>query len=127
MVNLKSLKDGLVPFTLVLSAELVNAVGTTEGIAARLNIDKCRIDGYNKDKDGEKRVSNIDLEFDLGESGSLDGLRNADGVRIKFTLYGTDADVATLDNTQFINGKLKLRVRDGLTVDIFDFLNGEEE
>lgn len=116
-----------IPFTLVLSAELVNAEGTTEGIAARLNIDKCRIDGYNKDKDGEKQVSNIDLEFDLGESGSLEGLRNADGVRIKFTLYGTDADVAALANTQGVDGKLKLRVRNGLTIDIFDFLKGVEE
>lgn len=116
-----------IPFTLVLSAELINAEGTTEGITARLNIDKCRIDGYNKDKDGEKRISKVDLEFDLGDIGSLEGLRNADGLRFKFTLYGTDADVAALAKTQFIDGKLKLRVRDGLTIDIFDFLNGEEK
>ena len=119
--------NSTIPFNLVISAELVNAEGTTEGVSARLNINDCVIKGYNKDKDGEYSTSKIDLDFDLGESGSLKGLENADGVRLKISLYGTDADVATLAGTQFINGKLKLRVRDGLTVDVFDFLKGEEE
>lgn len=116
-----------IPFNIVLSAELVNAEGTTEGIAARLNINNCVIKGYNKESDGEKKVSTIDLDFDLGESGSLEGLKNADGVRFKLSIYDADSDIATLASTQFINGKLKLRVREGLTVDVFDFLKGEEE
>lgn len=116
-----------IPFTLVLSAELVNAEGTSEGISARLNIDQCCIEGYNKEVDGEKRVSKVNLEFDLGESGSLEGLRSADGVRFKFTLYSANGDVASLANTQFIDGKLKLRVRDGLTLDISELLKGKEE
>ena len=81
----------------------------------------------NKATDGEYRTSKIDLDFDLGESGSLAGLKSADGVKLKFSIYNTDAEVATLTKDQFINGKLKLRVREGLTVDIFDFLNAEEE
>ncbi|MBO5962250.1 MAG: hypothetical protein J6Q01_03790 [Alistipes sp.] len=116
-----------IPFNIVISAELINAEGTTEGIAARLNINDCVIKGYNKATDGEYRTSKIDLDFDLGESGSLAGLKSADGVKLKFSIYNTDAEVATLTKDQFINGKLKLRVREGLTVDIFDFLNAEGE
>ncbi len=119
--------DTTIPFNVVLSAELVNAEGTTEGIAARLNINDCVIKGYNKETDGEKKSSKIDLDFDLGESGSLEGLKSADGIRLKLAIYDADAEITELAKDQYISGKLKLRVRNGLTVDIFDFLNAEEE
>ena len=119
--------DTTIPFNIVLSAELINAEGTTEGIAARLNINDCVINGYNKATDGEKKHSKIDLDFDLGESGSLEGLKNADGVKLKFAIYNTDAEVSALAASQFLEGKLKLRVRNGLTIDIFDFLTEEGE
>ena len=106
---------------------MINANGTTDGIAARLNINDCVIKGYNKEVDGEKKSSKIDLDFDLGESGSLEGLKNADGVKLKFSIYNTDADVAKLAKDQFISGKLKLRVRDGLTIDISELVKVEEE
>ena len=113
-----------IPFNIVLSAELVNANGTTENIEARLNINNSMIKGYtNAAECGEKSVSKIDIDFDLGNSHSLEGLRNADGVRFKFALYNA-ANNAALKRDQFIDGKLKLRLRDGITVDVFDFLNG---
>ena len=62
------------------------------------------------------------MDFNLGESHSLEGLRNADGIRFKFTLYNT-GDSAALKSSQYIDGKLKLRLRNGLTIDVFDFLN----
>jgi hypothetical protein len=116
-----------IPFNIVLSAELINAEGTTEGVAARLNINNCVIEGYDKERDGEYRTSKIDLDFDLGESGSLEGLKNADGLKLKFAIYSTDAEVAAIAASQFLEGKLKLRVRNGLTIDIFDLLNAEGE
>ncbi len=117
-----------IPLNIVVSAWLVNANGTTDDITARLNINECLIKGYNKEVDGEKKVSNLEIGFDLGDEG-FEGLRAADGVRLKFSIYDTGADSAALSKDQFIEGKLKLRVRDGLTVDLFDFLNlkGEDE
>ena len=114
-----------IPVNVVLSAELVNANGTTDGVEARLNINNCVIAGYNKATDGEKKISTIDLDFDLGESGSLAGLKSADGVRFKLSIYGANEDLTALAKDQFLECKLKLRVRDGLTVDIFDILNME--
>ena len=111
-----------IPFNIVLSAELINAEGTSDGIAARLNINECVIKGYNKELDGEKKVSTIDLDFDLGESGSLEGLKAADGVRLKLSIYDAGNASSALLQDQFIEGKLKLRVRNGLTIDIFDLL-----
>ena len=124
-VGLVAVLDTTIPFNVVLSAELVNAEGTTDGIAARLNINDCVIKGYNKDTDGEKSTSKIDLDFDLGESGSLEGLKAADGIRLKLSIYDTDAKSAALSKDQYIEGKLKLRLRDGLTIDVFDFLKEE--
>jgi hypothetical protein len=116
-----------IPFDIVISAELINAQGTTEGVEAKLNINDCVLKGYNPATDGEKSISKIDLDFDLGDSGSLESLRNADGVRFKFTIYNTDSEVASLNKNQFLDGKLKLRVRDGLTVDIADLLESTNE
>ena len=115
-----------IPFNIILSAELVNAEGTTENVDAKLDVNNCKIDGYTP-ADGEKRVSKLDLGLNLGESHSLDGLKNADGVKFKFTIYNTAAESASLNKNQFLDGKLKLRVRDGLTIDIKDFLNSESE
>ena len=125
-VGLVAVIDTTIPFNVVLSAELVNAEGTTDGIEARLNINDCVIKGYNKETDGEKSTSKIDLDFDLGESGSLEGLKMADGIRLKLSIYDTDAKSAALSKDQYIEGKLKLRLRDGLTIDVFDFLKQEE-
>ncbi len=115
-----------IPVNVVVSAWLVNANGTTDDITARLNINECLIKGYNKEVDGEKKVSNIDLSFDLSDGG-FEGLRAADGVCLKLTIYDTGAESAVLAKEQFIEGKLKLRVRNGLTIDVFDFLNQEGE
>ncbi len=118
-----------IPFNIVVSAWLVNADGSSENIGVKLNINNCLIKGHDS-ANGEKTISKVDLDFDLGESGSLEGLRSADGIRFKFTLYDNGiANSSALANTQYLDGKLKLRVRDGLTVDIFDFIKqtGEEE
>ena len=112
-----------IPFNIVFSAELVNKDGTIENVDARLDINNCLIKGHNSaNSSEEKSVSKIDMDFNLGDSHSLEGLRNADGIRFKFTLYNA-SDCAALKNSQYIDGKLKLRLRNGLTVDIFDFLN----
>ena len=116
-----------IPFDIILSAELINAEGTTEGVAAKLNLNNCVLKGYNPATDGEKSISRIDLDFDLGESGKLEGLRNADGIRFKLAIYNSDNEVATLNKDHFVDGKLKLRVRDGLTIDIFDSLSSNKE
>ena len=116
-----------IPFNVVVSAELINANGTTENIDASLDLKECLIKGYtNAEECGEKSVSNLNIDFNLGDSHSLEGLRNADGVRFKFTLYNA-GDNTVLKSSQFIDGKLKLRLRDGVTVDIFDFLNGSTQ
>ena len=114
-----------IPFNIVLSAELINAEGTTENIDARLDISNALIKGYTKES-GEKSLSKIDLDFNVGDSHSLEGLKNADGIRFKFTLYGMGED-AVLKKSQFIDGKLKLRLRNGITADLKEFFNVAEE
>ena len=115
-----------IPFNVVVSAELVNADGTTENLGAALNINKCLIKGHDSNG-SEKSISRVDLDFDLGGSHSLEGLRNADGIKLKFSLYSTGVDVSALSKNQYVDAKLKLRVRNGLTVDISELLKGNKE
>ena len=115
-----------IPFNIVLTAELINADGTTDNIDANLDLEECVIAGYTPE-DGEKKTSNIIINFNLGENNSLEGLKNVDGMRFKFTLYNTEQESASLNASQFLDGEVKLRVRDGLTIDIFDLLNIDKQ
>ena len=114
-----------IPLNIVLSAELINAEGTTDNIDASLDIPNSLIKGYTEEC-GEKSISTFELNFHLSDSRSLEDLKNVDGIRFKFTLYGT-GEYAALKSSQFIDGKVKLRLRNGFTVDLFDFLKNEEE
>ena len=115
-----------IPFNIVLTAELINKDGTTDNIEASLDLEECVIAGYTPE-DGEKKTSNIAINFNLGESKSFKALKNVDGLRFKFTLYNTEQESASLNSSQFLDGEVKLRVRDGLTVDIFDLLNVDNQ
>ena len=112
-----------IPFNIVVSAELIDANGSTDSIDARLNIKDCVINGYNSKTDGEAKTSLVNLNFDLGESLSLKSLSNVDGVRLKLTIYNTDSDAeTTISKNQFISGKLQLCLRNGLNIDLSDVL-----
>ena len=117
-----------IPFNINLFAELVNKNGTTKGIDAKLRVsNNGAINGWTE-KDGDNpHISKFDFEFSLGESQSFESLDNVDGIRLKFSLSNAKrGESAALMDTQYLNGNLKLRIRDGLTVDVFD-LTGKKE
>ena len=114
-----------IPLDVVISAELVDKEGNNEGIGARLNIINCLIKGAGPN--GEKHNSEVEFEFELDKNGSLEGLRNADGIHLKLSVSNSDAnDIAEINKSQYIDGKLELRIRNGLTIDIFELSNKEE-
>ena len=118
-----------IPFDIQLAAKLVNKDGTTDDIDAKLVISNDgRIEGW-RESDGENpHISKLAIEFSLGESHSLAALKNVDGVQLTFTLTDTGTSATTsLNAGQYINGSLKLRVRDGLSVDVLELLNGNKE
>lgn len=113
-----------IPLNIQLSAQLVNKDGTTDGIDAALNISNNGIIHGWTEADGDKpRVSNLDLQFDLGDSQSLAALKNVDGIKLSFSLLDTDTgETVALKQDQYIGGEIKIRVRGGVTVDIKEFL-----
>lgn len=115
-----------IPLNIVVAAWLVNADGTTENIDAKLKLNDCLIKGHNP-ANGDKSTSTLEIDFDLGESKSLAGLQNADGIKFKFSLYDVDNNEVKLNKDMFIEGKVKLRVRDGLTIDISEIMNNAED
>ena len=116
-IGLLGVFGSTIPFDVVVSAELIDKQGSTEGISAHLNINNCLVKG--SDNSGTKRYSEIDFEFDLGGNGSLAGLKKADGIKLKLTLYNANRDqLSTIAKKQFIDGKLELRIRNGLTIDL---------
>lgn len=113
-----------IPFNINLLAEFVNKDGTTDNVNVTLNVsNNGSIAGWTEEYGNNPRVSKIDFNLHFGDSKSLESLENVDGVRLIFTLSNVKEGVgATLMDTQYLNGNLKLRVRDGLTVDIFDLV-----
>jgi hypothetical protein len=118
-----------IPFDLKLSAELINKEGTTDGIEAALNISNGGfIYGWTESNGDNPNISRLEIGFDLGDSHSLAALKNVDGIRLSFSIMDTDSnETAALSKNHYLNGKLKLRVRDGLTIDIMELLNNSKE
>lgn len=117
-----------IPFDIIITAELIDANGSTDGVEAKLDLEECVIAGYTPEF-GQKRTSNVAIKFDLGESKSLESLKSVDGIRFKFTVCNTEQETAVLNKSQFLEGKIKLRLRDGVSVDVFELLKSltEEE
>ena len=118
-----------IPFDIELDAKFINKEGTSKGIDATLTVGNDGIIEGWRESDGENpHTTKLDLNLDLGDSHSLEALENIDGIEFSFRLSKADSDkTVALKDTQYLNGKLKLRVRDGLTVDILDLLNSEGE
>ena len=118
-----------IPFDIKLDAKLINADGTTDNIDATLNIgNNGIIEGWREEDGSNPHTTTLDIEFHLGDSHSLKALESVDGIEFAFTLTKPNTNEAVaIKDTQYLNGKLKLRVRNGLTIDIFDFLKGEGE
>lgn len=118
-----------IPFDIELTAKLINAEGTSKGIDAKLTIGNDGIiEGWTEEDGKSPHITKLNIDFGLGDSHSLKALENVDGIEFSFRLSKPNTEEAVaLKDTQYLNGKLKLRVRDGLTIDIFDFLKGEGE
>lgn len=111
-----------IPFDIKLDAVLVNKEGTTENINAKLTLsNNGTINGWTKADGDNAHISTLIIDFDLGKEHSLASLKNVDGIKLSFTLTNAD-DTAAIAKDQYLNGNIKLRVRDGLTIDIFDLL-----
>ena len=108
---------------------MINAEGTSKGIDAKLTIGNDGIiKGWTEEDGKSPHITKLNIDFGLGDSHSLKALENVDGIEFSFRLSKPNTEEAVaLKDTQYLNGKLKLRVRDGLTIDIFDFLKGEGE
>ena len=118
-----------IPFDIKLAAKLVNRDGTTENVEAKLVLSNDgKIDGW-RESDGENpHLSTLAIDFDLGESHTLTALKNVDGIQLTFTLTDTGTSETTaLKAQQYINGSIKLRVRDGLSANVLELLNGNLE
>ena len=57
----------------------------------------------------------------LGEDGNLNLINDIDVLKFKINLRNNSASLSSLNSTQTIKGLLKVRVKDGITVDIDEF------
>ena len=70
---------------------------------------------HPEDKKSESR-SNLVLKLDLGEEGKLEALKGVEVLRLRLNLRNNSDDTRALSPDQTIAGKLRLRVRDGITI-----------
>lgn len=110
-----------IPFSMVLSAELLDVDGNKIVDDLAFNVENGTIYGYTSDY-GEKRTSQLVFNFALND-GSLANLRRVDGLDFKIMLCNTDTLVSRLSAEQFIEAKFYLRLRGGVTIDLGKLLN----
>lgn len=109
-----------IPLDMVLSATFFDSEGNETEAKAVLD-SNCIIKGYNP-ADGDKgTTSTIEIKIDLGEDGNLNLINDIDVLKFKINLRNNSASLSSLSSTQTIKGLLKVRVKDGITVDIDEF------
>ncbi len=106
-----------IPLDLLLSAEFVDADGNPTDIKAELGTDNI-IKGHDPKSGKKTTASTITIKLDLGEDGSLKRLETVDGLKFGINLRNNGSDYSALNSQQMISGVLKLRIKDGITIDL---------
>lgn len=108
-----------IPLDMVLSASFYDVDGNETEAKAILD-GNCIIKGYNP-SDGDKgTTSTVEIRIDLGEGGDLSLINDIDALRFKINLRNNSSSLSSLNSTQKIYGQLKVRIKDGITVDLED-------
>ena len=105
-----------IPLDLILNAECLDKEGQPSDVQISFEENNNIIHGFHpEDKKSESR-STLVLKLDLGEEGRLEALKGVEVLRLRLNLRNNSDDTRALSPDQTIAGKLRLRVRDGITI-----------
>ena len=105
-----------VPLDFVLSAGCYDKNGNPTDVQISFEDDNNIIHGHHPEDSETEAHSRLVLKLDLGENGKLKDLNNVDILRFRLNLRNTSDLTSSLSPDQTISAKLRLRVRDGITI-----------
>lgn len=107
-----------IPLDFVLNAECLDKDGRPAAAQIRFGESNNMIHGHHPEDAEPEAHSTLELQFDLGESGKFETLNDIAVLRLRLNLRNNSETPSTLAPDQVLEGKLRLRVRDGITVDL---------
>ena len=85
------------------------------------------IHGHHPEDAEPEAKSTLVLKLDLGEDGDITNLKEIDVLRMRLNMRNNSHTPSALSPDQIISGKLRLRVRDGITIDLGKIAEGVTE
>lgn len=114
-----------IPLDFLLETECLDENGNPTDVQVVFGADNM-IHGHHPEDAEPEAHSSLVLKLDLGEDGSVSRLADIDALRFKLNLRNNSHTPSALSPDQLIFAKLRLRIRDGITLD-FDKLPVVEE
>ena len=105
-----------IPLDLILSAECLGKDGNPAKAQISFEDNNNIIHGFHPEDKKSESLSTLVLKLDLGEEGRLEALKGIEVLRLRLNLRNNSDDTRALSPDQTIAGKLRLRVRDGITI-----------
>ena len=104
-----------IPLDLILNAECLDKSGNPSKAQITFEDNNNIIHGFHPDSKKSEALSTLVLKLDLGKEGKFETLAEIDKLRLRLNLRNNSDSASSLSPDQTIAGKLRLRVRDGIT------------
>ncbi len=114
-----------IPIDFILESECLDKDGYPTDVQITFASENM-IHGHHPEDSEPEAHSTIVLKLELGEDGDLKRLEDIDGIRMKMHMRNNSHTPSALSPDQTISGKLRLRVRDGITLDLNEMVIEED-
>ena len=115
-----------IPLDFILETECLDENGNPTKAQVTLDSDNM-IHGHHPEDAEPEAKSTLVLKLDLGEDGDITNLKEIDVLRMRLNMRNNSHTPSALSPDQIISGKLRLRVRDGITIDLGKIAEGVTE
>lgn len=109
-----------IPLDFVVTTECLDENGEPTDVQISLEAENM-IHGHHPEDAEPEAHSTLVLKLDLGESGELARLADIDALNFKMNIRNNSETPSAIAPDQTLSGRLRLRVKDGITVDLNDF------
>ena len=110
-----------IPLDFVLETECVDENGDYTDVQVTFGSEHM-IHGHHPEDAEPEAHSSLVLKLDLGEDGDLKRLAEIDAIRLRMNMRNNSHTPSGLSPDQTLSGRLRLRIRDGVTVDLGDVI-----
>ncbi len=115
-----------IPLDFILEAESLDIDGNPTKAQIHFDSDNI-IHGHHPEDGTSEAHSSLVLKLYTGGDGNLEDLANIDALRLRLNLRNNSQTPSALSPDQTISGLLKLRVKDGITVDLEKLLMVDDD